>query len=139
MLDRLETKYAQTQGAAPAALGDEQAGLPQVATQSRSRMRPGSMLRRRENRGIDDEWALAGRSALKQILEQGLANTPVNGIERAFNPAAANDDPTVRFARSSPQCNSCSLNSLSVSCTRSRLPPLSPVSISRINVHVLSA
>ena len=54
MLDRLETKYAQTQGAAPAALGDEQAGLP-----------------------------------------QGLANTPVNGIERAFNPAAANDDPTV--------------------------------------------
>jgi|NorSeaMetagenome_1021524.scaffolds.fasta_scaffold477572_1 hypothetical protein len=55
MLDRLETKYAQTQGAAPAALGDEQAGLPQVATQSRSRMRPGSMLRRRENRGIDDE------------------------------------------------------------------------------------
>ena len=30
MLDRLETKYAQTQGAAPAALDDEQA-LPQVA------------------------------------------------------------------------------------------------------------
>ena len=91
MLDRLETKYARTQGVAPSVLSDA------LGTQSAT-VRIVFFLACLVQAGPQATYSFSSLFGY-----QVLANSPLAAIKDAFKPASTTDDPEVACARASTQ------------------------------------